>query len=195
MRVGGVIYIHDISRDDFSRTSHVNLNMFSGLCGSSAMKRVAFVTTKWDRLKNTREGLDRVENLKADFWGYELLHGALVYHVQPQGGGLISPEHRAPWDIIHQLVAARRCELPINALQIQDEIVNRGHSLHDTAAGRVLRTSLESLRKVAQRLMRLERESNVRAQGGQAEADAARPGVPEGDVSHFQGNKSDIVLL
>ncbi|KAJ3544808.1 hypothetical protein NMY22_g2656 [Coprinellus aureogranulatus] len=159
MRVGGVLYLHDISRDGFPGSSFRNLKMFRKLCGSRAMDRVLFITTKWDRLTgDIAQGMERVKELKSDFWNEMLELGATVHHVQPSGiQAKVTGGHRHPWDIIHEIVRStkvRETREDKYLLEVQDEIINQRRFLPETDAGRELRINLEELLATAKRLRR-----------------------------------------
>ncbi|KAJ3507734.1 hypothetical protein NMY22_g16838 [Coprinellus aureogranulatus] len=157
MRVGGVLYLHDISRDYSPDSSFTDLRVFRKLCGSRAMDRVLFVTTKWDRLRDdVHQGMERVEDLKSNLWNEMLDLGAAVYHVQPSGLNLTG-DHRRPWDIIHDIVRftqERETRNDTYLLEVQDEIIHQRRFLLETDAGGELRISLEQLLATAKRLRR-----------------------------------------
>jgi hypothetical protein len=160
MLVGGVLYLHDMSRDGFPGSLLKNLTLFTKLCGCDAMEQVAFITTKWDRLQNMEEGNDRLAELSEDFWRENIQHGAQIIHVQPQYiPSKMSPLHKRPWEIVHHLVvAAESRDVENRILQIQDEIVNDHRFLPETDAGKELRMSLGTLLEKAKDLKRRARE-------------------------------------
>lgn len=162
MLVGGVLYLHDISRDGFPGSLLKNLKLFSKLCGSSAMDQVIFVTTKWDRLGDKAEGTERVRELKSEFWSNMIELGATLLHVQPSDIQVpVTDNHRQPWDIVREIVVSvnvRETRDQKILLQIQDEIINQRRYLPETDAGRELRMTLESLLQTAKDLRRRERE-------------------------------------
>ncbi|KAJ3544806.1 hypothetical protein NMY22_g2655 [Coprinellus aureogranulatus] len=172
MLVGGVLYLHDISRDGFPESCLKNLKLFAKLCGDSAMHQVTFVTTKWDRLRDTDEGLDRVVELRNDFWREMTDNGANVSHLQPPDvEHWLSRQHKRPWDIIYGIVlSAKARDVCHRILQIQDEVVNRRRFLAETDAGRELRRSLESMLETAKYLRRQDKEG---AKGGDSSAEAS----------------------
>jgi hypothetical protein len=160
MLVGGVIYLHDMSADGFSEQLMKNFTLFTKICGRDAMEQVALVTTKWDRLRDMKEGADRVAELSEDFWMKSLHDGAQIFHVQPQNiDSRLSSQHMRPWEIIHHIVvAADTRDVEDRILQIQDEIVNYRRFLPETEAGKELRFSLEGLLKRGKELKRRARE-------------------------------------
>lgn len=162
MLVGGVLYAHDMSRDGFPGSLLRNLTLFTKICGHDAMCQVAFLTTKWDRLRDMKEGGDRVAELMQDFWKENIQHGARIYHVKPQGEIPQNTfEHLTPWEIIHRLVlVADARDVEARILQIQDEIVNDKRFLPETDAGKELRMSLAALLEKAKELKRRAREDS-----------------------------------
>lgn len=158
--MGGVLYLHDISRDAFPEYLLKDLILFAKLCGEDAMHQVAFVTTKWDRLQSIDEGMDRVVELRNDFWSDMTGKGAFVSHLQPEGDRVpLSRQHKRPWNIIYNIVlSANARDMRHRILRIQDEVVNRRKFLAETDAGRELRRSLERMLETAKDLRRQEKE-------------------------------------
>lgn len=161
MLVGGVLYLHDLSREDFPESLLKSLAIFSELCDDDAMNQVAFVATEWDRLRDIRDGDDRVVELQEDVWAPTLEQGSQVFRVQPSGNRYrLSSNHKRPWDIIHQLVVgANARDIHERILQIQDEIIKQKRFLPETDAGRELQMSLEDLLRQAKELRRRSKEA------------------------------------
>ncbi|TEB23417.1 hypothetical protein FA13DRAFT_1798059 [Coprinellus micaceus] len=128
MLVGGVLYLHDITRDGWSGSSQKNLDLFYKLCGEEAMRQVSFVTTKWGKLYSLEDGVQRVSELKSKFWAPMIKLEASVYNLQPPSPTVEQSKvenSRCPWDIIHELIVsmnARNVEL---ILLIQEELVDK----------------------------------------------------------------------
>lgn len=141
MRVGPILYLHDMSEDKAPDVVKKSLTLFRKICGEDAMVQVAIVTTRWDRLGDVKKGTARVEELATDFWPEMLVQGARTFHVQPSDKDIrFSKPHMEPWDIIHQIVstAVGRND-DRRPIRIQDEIVNLGKVLADTDVGGELR--------------------------------------------------------
>ena len=51
-----------------------NLQIFTSLCGQKAMPNVVIATTMWGKVEK-REGEEREEELKSDFWRDMLANG------------------------------------------------------------------------------------------------------------------------
>lgn len=130
MIVRGIVHLHDISRDDLPPALELDVELLSKLCGDDTMAKVAFVTTKWDRLRDVSEGQKRVAQLEAGCWAHALRHGASIFHLQPDGMAP-SPGYKAPWDIIRHLIENRS----LGALRIQEEVVHRGRSVNRVLHG------------------------------------------------------------
>ena len=137
MLVGGVLYLHDITATASEGSMVKSLNIFSKLCGEDSMDQVAIVTTKWDRLSDRTVGDDTANELRTRLWKNLLAAGAQVAHLQPNNSSTqISPLHRKPWDIVHQLIlTADTRAVKGRILRIQDEIVNDRLHLPETDAG------------------------------------------------------------
>ncbi|KAF8056272.1 P-loop containing nucleoside triphosphate hydrolase protein [Lyophyllum atratum] len=65
--LGGVIYLHDISRDQFDGTARMNLEMLNHLCGDAALSKVVLGTTKWGNVTDER-GRRHEDDLKNTHW-------------------------------------------------------------------------------------------------------------------------------
>lgn len=165
MTVGGVLYLHDISRPDFSTSTLTkSLDLLLKLCGKGAMDQTVFVTTKWDRLEDINEGMERALELQG-FWRAMLKQGASECHISlapvwPEGsacakatserfppartrdpvqagaGASLTIEQRLLWPVISDLVRKVRAN---QSLRIQDEMVGAKLKLSETAAGQELK--------------------------------------------------------
>lgn len=127
MRIAAILYLHDISNDDSESVVDRSIAVFLKLCGEDAMDQIAFVTTKWDRCRDSRELLDRVKELDIRYWQNR---GVSVFHVQPSSwDDLISPEHKKPWDILYQILLSADKRDPDRILKIRDGIVIKKQSV------------------------------------------------------------------
>ena len=62
-KLGGIIYLHQITDRKMGGVSLRNLRMFRKLCGEDALKNVVVVTTRWDGVpEKDRERVERREN-------------------------------------------------------------------------------------------------------------------------------------
>ena len=133
MKVAGVIYLHDISLTRMQGTSRRNLEVFSHLCGDSALDKVILATTMWNRVEE-KEGTGRESDLREKFWKKMIGKGSTVFR--------FTRTHESAWEIVHHILQPRI--LPLSLL-IQRELVDLQKRLPETEAGQCLRRALERL--------------------------------------------------
>ncbi|KDR69843.1 hypothetical protein GALMADRAFT_128439 [Galerina marginata CBS 339.88] len=75
--IGGVIYLHDITKDRFSGTARQNLRLFQDMCRDDALKNVVLVTTKWSRKSKDSEKYQL--QLEGKHWKTLIDKGAKVH--------------------------------------------------------------------------------------------------------------------
>ncbi|KAG2336074.1 P-loop containing nucleoside triphosphate hydrolase protein [Suillus weaverae] len=133
MKLAGVLYFHDISQSRMFGTSRRNLNMFRKLCGENAEKNVILVTTKWGEV-TAEVGARREHQLKSSFWQEMVAHGSRVARF---GGTCMSA-----WDVIKPILANNAV---VEAIRIQEELVDLGRMIPETDAGNTLRVALKEM--------------------------------------------------
>jgi hypothetical protein len=144
MLVGGVLYLHDITKDGWTGTSKSNLSLFTKICGEDAMNQVILLTTKWRNVPHAQEGgaVGRSDELKLH-WAKLIKRGALVRHLQPPNTELrlAGEAVNDPWDLIEQIVVGM--EARKLALLLQQELVEDNRFLGESQAGRELYSLLQ----------------------------------------------------
>jgi hypothetical protein len=139
MKIGGVIYLHEISQVRMLGTALTNTNVFRKLCGEGSMQLVILATSKWpgDPTKwvvNEK----REDELAQKFWGDMLGAGA-------QKRRFLDNSDSA-WDILNTIIDRyREQKMRENILKIQDELVNMQKIVPDTEAAKSLRISLQEI--------------------------------------------------
>jgi len=128
-KVAGIIYLHDISQTRMFGSTRKNLQLFNQLCGDDALKNVILGTTKWGDIKED-VGKRREGQLAESHWKDMLSYGATMVRFKN------TPE--SAWDIVKLILRKQ-----VTALHIQKELVDLGHILPDTDAGKTLRFTLE----------------------------------------------------
>jgi hypothetical protein len=155
MRIGGVLYLHDITREGSTLNG---LTVFSKICGQDAMKWVSIVTTKWERLQDREGGYGKVEELCQGPWGGLIRAGAKVCHLRPADPESVHPpfpEHNEPWEVVSQFFpGVPAYDFGDRILQIQREIVEGGLVIPHTEAGKALPMSINELVKKEKGLKR-----------------------------------------
>ncbi|KAG6826662.1 hypothetical protein H0H92_014935 [Tricholoma furcatifolium] len=136
MKLAGVIYLHEITQPRMLGTSRKNLDLFTRLCGPDAIKNVILATTKWGELPNIQTGELRESQLKSEHWRHMLDMGSRVHRFEGS--------QRSARRIVNYILSKE----PLDAVQIQTELVQIGDILAETEAGRTLRFTLQELLKM-----------------------------------------------
>ncbi|TEB27358.1 hypothetical protein FA13DRAFT_1736488 [Coprinellus micaceus] len=164
MRVGGVLYLHDItqSRVDRSNIESGEFGGFSKICGDDGMNQVSLITTKWGKLAQSEDGSARVDELLSDHWKPAISQGASVFHLRPSDTNCHVPLDgtiSSPWRIVQQIVTSMDALSVANrVIRMQEELTDKKYLLsrHDT--GWEIRIALTSLLAKAKEHQRLARE-------------------------------------
>ena len=78
-KLGGLIYLHDISLPRIKGTALRNLEVFKKLCGDRALRSVVLGTTKWTELASRSVGEDRLKELCDKYWLEMIERGSFVH--------------------------------------------------------------------------------------------------------------------
>jgi len=134
-RLAGIIYLHRIADVRMEGSALRNLKMFRKLCGDEPLKNVLLATTFWEKV-DAEVGKRREEELVSvpEFWGDMVEYGSKVVRFNGTA--------RSALEIISQFF-----DRATVTLKIQDELVNQGKKLVDTAAGSSLNEELLALQK------------------------------------------------
>ncbi|KAI0517988.1 P-loop containing nucleoside triphosphate hydrolase protein [Xylaria bambusicola] len=165
----GIIYIHRITDNRYAGSAIKTFEVFKRICGEKAMANVVLVTSRWDEVGEP-VGASREHELRERFWAYMLGHGSGLnrYHGDRDSARAIASQLLLKDTVV---------------LQIQDEIVNKGKNLDQTAAGSYVDDGvtklkaqfekdlrdLEELRRQLRegdRLMKLQVQSDMQIQRG-----------------------------
>ncbi|KAG6877932.1 hypothetical protein C0993_001978 [Termitomyces sp. T159_Od127] len=131
MKLAGIIYLHEISQNNILPVRR-NFDMFSKLCGPGAIRNVVLATTKWNDVPE-KIGEKREKLLKDDHWKDMLDRGCVMLRYDGTQDSARS--------IIDQILTHE----PLNAVQIQKELIDLNKILAETEAGRSLYYSLNGL--------------------------------------------------
>ncbi|KAF9528234.1 P-loop containing nucleoside triphosphate hydrolase protein [Crepidotus variabilis] len=132
IKLAGIIYLHRITDNRMAGSPMRNLRMFGELCGDRAAHKVVLVTTMWDKIEQS-PGEKRESELEYRYFKELLRRGALLMR--------FNNTYRAAWDIIEAIIAENEKE----AVLIQEELVELGHRLNETSAGKALYNQLQNL--------------------------------------------------
>ena len=136
MKLGGVIYLHDVSLTRMLGTTRKNLEVFQKLCGDDAFRSVILGTTKWgDVFKE--DGDMRSQQLCENYWRDMLDHGSKVFKFEDSS--------KSAWAMVDSIVELNRSRAEV--LQIQRELVDALKLIPDTEAGQKLRNDLDQVLK------------------------------------------------
>ena len=125
IHLAGIIYLHSISDNRIRGSFLKNLRILGKLCGDDAFTNVVLATTMWDRVDRST-GERREQGLKQAYWKQMLALGSPTVRFQST--------FESAWQII-DIIASKR---PIDALLIQEELVDLKRHLNNTQAGRSL---------------------------------------------------------
>ncbi|KAF8954017.1 P-loop containing nucleoside triphosphate hydrolase protein, partial [Flammula alnicola] len=139
MKLGGVIYLHDISQTRMTGTTGRNLDMLQNLVGKDALRSIVLGTTKWS-LVQPETASKREEELKSAYWKEMIKAGSPVFQVDT------SESSKRAWDLIAYILREIEKQRDIDRfLRIQDELVNMRKIIPETDAGKTLKGSLDEL--------------------------------------------------
>ncbi|KAG6852774.1 hypothetical protein C0991_009214 [Blastosporella zonata] len=156
MKLAGVIYLHEISQTRMLGTARKNLDMFNKLIGKGATKNIVLATTKWSEIPE-EVGERREAQLRERHWKWMFDLGAKLarFTGTPESG----------WELLH-LILDQGHKSNVDAIEIQQELVEIKKILPDTQAGQTLRYTLEELletqRKAAAQLRSDEDSAEVK---------------------------------
>ena len=137
-KLAGIVYLHDISLSRMQEPISKSFVVFRSLCGKDALKHVVICTTKWSTISKEEEAESRTEQLKEKYWKEMIEGGSIVHKFQDS--------QNSAWDVIAPIVEKGRYG-KMDALQIQEEMVEGRKLIPETEAGRQLRYSLDQLLK------------------------------------------------
>lgn len=167
--LSGLVYMHQIADTRLGRTKKLNLDMLKALCGQDAFSNVAVLTSMWSTDRASAEfekQVVREEQLRTEYLADILAAGGQLRRVQSRGDGTAMDAASAR-DVFAGLFDAWKSDTV--TLRIQDELVNDGICLHETAAGQVLSAHLDGMRQQYEAEM-----AQLRGDAGD-EGDAAAP--------------------
>ena len=158
MKLGGVIYLHDISHPRMLGSDRQNLEVFQDLCGSKALSSVFIGITKSSEISKELSEKRRNE-LSSGYWKGMIDAGATVYEL-----GNNTPSAR---DLITNLLENAQSTIG-KALDIQGEIVDFSKLVPETKAGKRLKSTLEEVLELQKKLAH-EAENDVEARNKYSE--------------------------
>ncbi|KAF9484403.1 hypothetical protein BDN70DRAFT_146403 [Pholiota conissans] len=145
MKLGGIIYLHDITQVHISGTARRNLgcDMFRKLVGPNSLHFVALGTTKWD-LVDPAIGASRQKELESEFLQDMIGAGSKVVKLDTPDAA-----RKLLYGILKRLSDPKI--LAGEFLQMQNEISSLHRLIPSTAVGRNLKYSLKEITKKQER--------------------------------------------
>ena len=147
MKLGGVIYLHDITQARMVRSTRNNFSVFNKLCGKDAFTSIVLGTTRWSDISLT-EAQNHLEALSQTVWKDMIKRGSIVQQVD----NTMVSTWVAMYLIIGRLQEQQGTTSSVGGslerftvLKIQQEIVNLQKEVSSTEAGRALRSGLQEL--------------------------------------------------
>ena len=145
MKLGGVVYLHDITQPRMVRSTRNNFSVFNKLCGKDAFTSIVLGTTRWSDIALI-EAQNHLKALSQTVWKDMIKRGSIVQQVDNT--------RVSAWLTLY-LILGRLQEQQgttvggglekFTVLKIQEEIVNFQKAVSSTEAGRALRSGLQEL--------------------------------------------------
>lgn len=132
VQLNGIIYLHRITDRRFNGSARRALLMLEAICGKDAMSGVVIATTMWDLVPTgeLETAWARHDELRAKSFASVLAHGG---HLEP-----LTAVKRVARRIIGHILGRNE----LLTLTFQEEFVDEGVMLEETAAGKVLLAGL-----------------------------------------------------
>ncbi|KAF4996999.1 hypothetical protein FGRMN_4139 [Fusarium graminum] len=144
----GIIYLHRISDIRMQGSARRNLVTFRKLCGDDALKKVILASTMWDITREEDAIMREQELMDTDqFWGWMLGQGSSCHRYNNTA------------ESARQIVLSLTGHKSEIVTDLQRQMVDKGLSLNETAAGQNLNSALQKeIKKLARVQKELEEE-------------------------------------
>ena len=153
MKLGGIIYLHDISRPRMLGSDRQSLEVLQDLCGNKALSSVIIGITNLGYISKELSEKRRKER-SSGYWKALIDAGATIHEVENN-----TPSARNMIDNVLQNAQATRATV----LDIQSEMVDLAKVVEETNAGRRLKSTLREVLEVQKALARAaENEAEAR---------------------------------
>jgi len=145
MKLGGMVYLHDISQTRMPGATRKNSDMTDRLCGQGAEACIILGTTKWGVLSEVGER--RAEQLSGTYCKDMIAGGSEVYKFEN------TPT--SAWRLVDVILdRVERKKVVGEALTIQRELVNLQHLIPEIGAGKTLRYTLQQLLEIQENMVK-----------------------------------------
>jgi hypothetical protein len=139
VKLSGIIYLHRITEPRMTGSIRRNLLMFKKLCGENSFRSVILATTWWSNIEEAK-GVSHEQELinKDEWWGQMTKRGSRVFRHTGSHAGENTGSRDSALALIGYILSLHRRV----TLDIQDEIINKGQDIEDTAAARELNADI-----------------------------------------------------
>lgn len=100
-RLGGVIYLHDISQPRILHSYGKFFELFSSLSEEEIVGSIVLATTKWSEVKSKEMGLAREKALQSKFWAAEMIRQGAQPH-------RFNDSSDSAWELVRNLLREER---------------------------------------------------------------------------------------
>lgn len=148
MKLGGIIYLHNISQPRMLGSDRQNLAVFQDLCGSKALSSVIIGMTKSGDIPQ-EVGEKRCNELSSTHWKGIIEAGATVYSLRND-----TTSARDLLTIILQNIKSSTgpSEPRTDFVEIQGEVVDQAKLVPETKAGKRLKSTLKEVLETQKKL-------------------------------------------
>ena len=142
MKLGGIVYLYNISQPTMQGSDHQNLAVFQELCGHKALSSVIIgITKSGDIPQEVSE--KRCHEISSKYWKKMIEAGASVY---PLGNDTTSARNLLT--IILQNITSSTTEF----VEIQNEVVDQSKLVSETKAAKQLKSTLKEVLEMQKKL-------------------------------------------
>ena len=158
-KLSGILYLHKISENRMYGSAMDNLMIFRTLCGENFYKNIVLTTTHWSGDTPTAREVAREAELTetSEFWGLMTRRGSQMRRYLGT--------RQSALDILNLVV-----NFPPNNVRIQEEIVDEGKNINETATGKLMNEKLEAIRaqfekklRETQETLKAEKDAEIKA--------------------------------
>ena len=163
MKLGGIIYLHNISKPRMLGSDRQNLEVFQDLCGNKVLSSVIIGITKSGEIPQ-EVSEKRCNELSSSYWKGMIEAGATVY---PLGNDTTSSQRLLT--IILQNIKLSTgpsgpktevVKIQNKVVEIQNEVVDQAKLVPETKAGKRLKSTLEEVLEMQKKLA-LQAENDI----------------------------------
>ena len=148
MKLGGIIYLHDISHPRMLGVERQNLEVFQDLCGNKALSSVIIGITNSDQISQELSA-KRCNELSSGYWKSMLEAGVTVY---PLGNDATSARNLLTTILQNIKLSTGSSELRTEFVEIQNEVVDQAKLVSETKAGKQLKSTLKEILEMQKKL-------------------------------------------